>query len=109
MRHAALVPALLLFFPVPPATGDSHDRGGAVPELVVAYDFYDVGGQKVFDGSGHGHGGTLVAGEVVFGRNKPAVRFSGQGVLTMAGDASLGLGSLPFTIGAMCRLPRRTG
>jgi hypothetical protein len=85
------------------ATAAGPGSGSVAPELVVLYDFYDVGGGKVFDGSGQGHGGTLVAGEVVFGRNKPAVRFGGQGMLTMGGAAPLVLGSQPLTVGAMCR------
>jgi hypothetical protein len=99
------MPALLLFLPalLTPVTAGGPERPGAAPELVVAYDFYDVGGEKVLDGSGHGRGGTLVAGEVVLGRNKPALRFGGEGVLTMAGALSLDLGSQPFTVGAMCR------
>jgi hypothetical protein len=94
--------AFLLLLPASaPAAGPDAD--GTAPEIVVLYDFYDVGGQKVFDGSGKGHGGTLVSGEVASGRNKPAVRFAGEGVLTMTGPSALGLESQPLTVGAMCR------
>ena len=58
------------------------DAGGAEPELALLYDFYSVEGTGVSDGSGRGHTGTLQGGEIVFGRNKPAVQFAGKGLLT---------------------------
>ncbi len=105
MKNALVAPVLLLTCAAlgAPATAEGPSPGGAAPEIVVLYDFYDVSGGQVFDGSGQGHRGTLVAGEVVYGRNKPAIRFGGQGMLTMAGDAPLVLGSRPLTVGAMCR------
>ena len=105
MKNALVAPALLLTLAAlgAPATAAGPGPGGTAPEIVVLYDFYDVAGGKVFDGSGLGHGAMLVAGDVVFGRNKPAVRLGGQGMLTMAGEAPLVLASQPLTVGAMCR------
>lgn len=86
-----------------PAT-DGADVGGADPELALLYDFYAVEGTGVPDGSGHGHTGTLHAGEIVTGRNKPAVQFAGQGLLrTPDVSASIDFTARPLTVGAMCR------
>jgi hypothetical protein len=106
LKRAAI--ASLLLLPTP-ALAAGPETGAAVPELVVLYDFYDVGAEKVFDGSGKGHAGTLVSGEVVFGRNKPAVRFAGQGAVTMSGKSALDLRSQALTVGAMCRPTARDG
>lgn len=90
------------FLPVP-AT-DGADVGGAEPELALLYDFFAVEGNAVPDGSGRGHTGTLLAGEIVSGRNKPAVQFTGKGLLTTPDvSASMDFTSRTLTVGAMCR------
>jgi len=77
---------------------------GAEPELALQYDFFDVQGGVVADGSGHGHGGTLVAGTIVSGKRKPAVQLDGGGMVT---TDSLGRGvdlaGRALTVGAMCK------
>ena len=96
------VPLSLLFHCLPTALW--ADGGGAEPELALLYDFQGVDGTQVPDGSGHGHTGTLVAGEIVFGRNKQAVQFAGKGSVTMTQvSPDLDFASRALTVGAMCR------
>lgn len=92
---------LLLFIPTLPAVEASG--GGAEPQLALLYDFQAVEGMQIPDGSGHGHTGTLEAGEIVFGRNSPAVQFAGKGLVTMAQVSGLDLASRALTVGAMCK------
>ena len=105
MKHTAILGCVLLSvssLPVP-ATVWGDARAGE-PELALLYDFYSVEGAGVPDGSGHGHTGTLQGGEIVFGRNKPAVQFAGKGRLTTLGvSADMDFTSRPLTVGAMCR------
>jgi hypothetical protein len=75
--------------------------GGSSPRLVLLYDFQGVEGSSVPDGSGHGHTGTLEAGEIVPGRQKPAVRLTGRGRVST--PVGLDLASRALTVGAMCR------
>jgi Concanavalin A-like lectin/glucanases superfamily len=92
----------LLFVPSVPAIGP--EGGGAEPQLALLYDFQAVEGAQIPDGSGHGHTGTLEAGEIVFGRNKPAVQFAGKGLVTMnQASGSLDPASRALTVGAMCK------
>ncbi len=74
----------------------------AEPPLVLQYDFFEVQGGRVVDGSGHGHAGALTASAIVSGKRKPAVQLAGTGMITA--DA-LGGGELtgPMTVGAMCK------
>ena len=105
MKQTAILCSVLLgvsFLPVPASV--AADVGGAEPELALLYDFYSVEGTGVPDGSGHGHRGTLQAGEIVSGRNKPAVQFAGKGLLTTPDvSADMDFTSRPLTVGAMCK------
>jgi hypothetical protein len=70
----------------------------------VLYDFYDVQGDVVSDGSGHGRAGTLIAATLVQGRRKPAVQLAGTGrVAAESLGAGVALASHALTVGAMCR------
>ena len=90
---------MFLFVPAVPAVDANADS--AEPELALLYDFQAVEGTQIPDGSGHGHTGTLEAGEIVFGRTKPAVQFAGKGLVTMAPVAGdLELVSRALTVGA---------
>ena len=83
-----------------PATGG---RGNG-PELALLYDFYGVEGADVPDGSGHRLTGRLEAGTIVQGREKPAVRFAGEGSITTGRTPQdLDFAARPLTVGAMCR------
>jgi hypothetical protein len=74
------------------------------PELALQYDFFDVQGARVPDGSGHGHDGTVIAGTIVTGRRKPAVQLDGAGMVTTDSLAgSVDLGGRSITVGAMCQ------
>ena len=74
------------------------------PELALHYDFFDVQGTRVSDGSGHDHTGTIAAGTIVYGKRKPAVKLEGAGAVTAE---SLGRGidfaGRAMTVGAMCK------
>jgi hypothetical protein len=95
--------ALCVLSPRVPAAV-AADGGGPEPQLALQYDFYSVEGAEVPDGSGHGHMGTLQAGEIVPGRNKPAVQFAGNGLLTTAGlGPDLDFTAQPLAVGAMCK------
>jgi len=79
-------------------------ESGAAPDLALQYDFYDVQGTRVPDGSGHEHTGTIAAGRVVDGRRKPAIELDGAGAVTadlLGRDVDLA--GRAMTIGAMCR------
>jgi hypothetical protein len=74
------------------------------PRLVLQYDFFDVQGDRVGDGSGHDHAGTLTAGTVVQGRRKPAVQLAGTGrVATESLGRDGDLARHAITVGAMCK------
>lgn len=96
--------AALLAAPLALAGGN-----GPQPELALQFDFYSVEGAAVPDGSGRGHDGTLLAGEIVPGREKPAVKFAGAGLLTATGMAAAELVAQPLTVGAMCRPDSKDG
>jgi hypothetical protein len=83
-----------------PAPADAP--GAAEPQLALQYDFFDVQDGLVPDGSGHGHRGTIVAGTVVSGKRRPAVRLEGSGSVT-TGSPRFELAGRPMTVGAMCR------
>jgi hypothetical protein len=96
---------LLLLLLVPGLPAVAADIRGAEPELALLYDFQAVDGTQVPDGTGHGHTGTLEAGEIVSGRNKPAVQFAGKGMVRMVAQVpgGLDLASRALTVGAMCK------
>ena len=95
---------ILLFLFVPPVPAAGAEAGRAEPQLALLYDFQAVEGMQIPDGSGHGHTGTLEAGAIVFGRNKPAVQFAGKGLVTMTqSSGSLDPASRALTVGAMCK------
>ncbi len=79
------------------------DPAASDPELILLYDFQDVTGTEVADGSGHGHTGRLEGGAIVSGRRKPAVQFSGQGMITTELPRDLDLAAHALTVGAMCK------
>lgn len=104
VKLTALMSGILLLLLVPGVPAAAADIGGAEPELALLYDFQAVEGTQVPDGSGHGHTGALEAGEIVSGRNKPAVQFAGKGLVTMAQvSGGLDLASRALTVGAMCK------
>ncbi len=73
-------------------------------EIAIHYDFYLVKGVIVSDASGKNHSGTIHHGEIVYGRNKNAIKLDGDGWIAMANvPASLNLESQPFTVGAYCQ------
>jgi Concanavalin A-like lectin/glucanases superfamily len=95
---------ILLLLLVPPVPAAGAEAGRAEPQLALLYDFQAVEGAQIPDGSGHGHTGTLEAGEIVLGRNKPAVQFAGKGLVTMTqSSGSLDPASRALTVGAMCK------
>jgi hypothetical protein len=95
-----------VFLPLPRA-GVAADRSAAEPELALQYDFYDVQGNQVPDGSGHGHTGTMAAGTIVNGKRKPALRLAGAGVVTTeALGRDVDLAGCAVTVGR-CASPRR--
>ena len=68
-------------------------------ETALHYDLYLVRGANVSDASGENHSGTIHHGEIVYGRNKNAIRLDGDGWIVMANvPASLYLESQPFTV-----------
>lgn len=80
------------------------DRGTSEPELALQYDFFDVQGGQVADGSGRGHTGTIVGGTIVSGKRKPAIRLAGAGqVATDSLGRDIDLAGRAVTVGAMCR------
>ncbi len=80
------------------------DGKGSGPELALLYDFYGVEGADVPDGSGHRRTGKLEAGTIVQGREKPAVRFAGEGSITTSlNPQGLDFAGRPMTVGAMCK------
>jgi hypothetical protein len=96
--------AILSLLLVPAVQAVEADTGVAEPELALQYDFQGVEGTLVPDGSGHGHIGTLQAGEIVFGQRKLAVQFAGEGLLTTPDvSADLDFTSRSLTVGAMCK------
>jgi hypothetical protein len=104
LKLRTLVSGVLLLLFVPALAAVGADAGRAEPELDLLYDFQAVEGMQIPDGSGHGHTGTLEGGEIVFGRNKPAVQFAGKGLVTMAQvSGGLDLASRALTVGAMCK------
>jgi hypothetical protein len=104
LKITRLALGVFLMAHVAPAGAMAQTRSvSAEPELAVLYDFQGVEGTQIPDGSGHGHTGTLEAGEIVFGRTKPAVQFAGRGLVrSVALPAGLAV-SRPLTVGAMCR------
>ena len=69
MKLTTLLSGVLLLVPlVPVMAAVGADSGAAEPELALLFDFQGVEGNMVPDGSGHGHTGTLEAGEIVLGR-----------------------------------------
>ncbi len=102
---AALCSVPLSVFLLWPLAAIAADGTAPGPELALfLYDFQGVAGTEVPDGSGHGHAGTLRAGEIIFGRNKPAVQFAGNGLLTTANvPADLDFSAQTLTVGAMCK------
>ncbi|MFN8094641.1 MAG: LamG domain-containing protein [Vicinamibacteria bacterium] len=87
---------------VGPAASAVAADGAEPPALLLHYDFFEVDGARVGDGSGHGYAGTMTAGTIVAGRRKPAVRLDGDGLISAAASG-LELGGRPLTVGAMCR------
>jgi hypothetical protein len=80
------------------------DRGTSEPELALQYDFFDVQGSQVSDGSGRGHTGTIVGGTIVSGKRKPAIQLAGAGqVATDSLGHDVELAGRALTVGAMCR------
>ena len=99
---AALVGCLLL--PASSVSAGEKPPRGVEPELAVHFDFYVVDGADVSDGSVHGYTARLTAGEIVPGRKKPAVKFSGDGQLTMTErPQELDPSARALTVGAMCK------
>jgi hypothetical protein len=105
-RSVGLAAALSSLLAAPLALADGD---GPQPELALQFDFYSVEGAGVPDGSGRGHDGTLLAGEIVPGRDKPAVKFAGAGLVTATGMAAAELVAQPLTVGAMCRPEAKDG
>lgn len=104
MRLPGLVFGVVVQLAFAPTALPADGRSSVDLELVLLYDFYGVEGSVVPDGSGHGHEGAVDGGEVVSGRDKPAVAFGGKGQLTMVDAArNLDLAAHPLTVGAMCR------
>jgi hypothetical protein len=102
--HAVATSILLLFGTARGLPAFAADGGAAEPQLALQYDFFDVAGARVPDGSGNGNAGTLVSGVIVSGRRKPAVQLDGTGVV--ASDAAghgLDLAGRAITVGAMCK------
>jgi hypothetical protein len=78
-------------------------RDPAHPELALQYDFFRVEGGRVDDASKQDHAGRLQRGEVVYGRRKPAVKFDGQGLITLDDPANgVQVASRSLTVGALC-------
>lgn len=104
MRSMTLVycVALVCWFASSSRTASGAEAKGTDPELALLYDFYAVEGAEVNDWSGHGHAGRLEGGEIVLGRRKPAVRFSGNGLIATDQVAhGLDPAGRALTVGAM--------
>lgn len=101
--YAAATSIVLLCGTAPLAVLAAGD-GAPEPQLALQYDFFDVTGARVPDGSGNGNAGTIVAGVIVPGRRKPAVRLDGTGaVVSDTPGHGLDLAGRAITVGAMCR------
>lgn len=73
-------------------------------ELALHYDLYAIQQGHVHDASGKQHHGKLQQGEIIFGRNKPAVSFRAEGRIAMSElPETLNPVSRSFTVGALCR------
>lgn len=109
--RAALYGGVVLLSPLAWAGETAQLPSGRVaPVLALHLDFYVVDGAEVSDGSGNGYTARLVAGEIVAGRKKPAVKFSGSGDLTIAGmPPVLDPSGRALTVGAMCKPTAQDG
>lgn len=105
MRLSTVAAGLvLLLSPALMAADRSADRNAVEPELALQYDFFDVDGNLVQDGSGHGHVGTIVAGTIVPGRRKPAIELAGTGAVTADRlGPDIEISGRGLTVGAMCK------
>jgi hypothetical protein len=80
------------------------------PELALQYDFLSGEGPQISDGSGRKHVGNLQDGEIVYGRNKYAVKLHGNGMILMAElPKTLNPASRALTVGAFCQPLRPDG
>ncbi len=96
-------------------TGWAHERSsrisrGEEAEVAIHYDLYLVEDGNVSDASGNSFSGKIHQGEIIFGRNKNAIKLDGDGWIAMASvPAEVDLGSRSFTVGAYCRPAARDG
>jgi arylsulfatase A-like enzyme len=90
---------------------DSGQRFGAVPpELVLRYDFAQRDGDLIKDAGGKGFAARVVGVTSVAGRKGAALRFDGQGALSLAAGAPGPDPALkPFSVGAWCQPTRPDG
>lgn len=103
MKLLALAASLgLLYLPALSNLAVAGDEASE-PQLVLQYDFFDVQGSRVPDGSGHGHAGSITAGTIVSGRRKPAVQLGGAGMVATDSRERIGFAGRAMTVGAMCR------
>lgn len=104
MKSYAAAAAIVLLCGTARAPLLAADGAAAEPQLALQYDFFDVAGARVPDGSGNGNAGTIVSGVIVSGRRKPAVQLDGTGAVTSDSPGhNLDLAGRAITVGAMCR------
>lgn len=79
-------------------------RGDGRIVLALQYDFFQVEGAQVKDGSGKKRHGELQGGQVVEGRRRPALKLDGQGQLRMTQTPDrLNPAGRTLTVGALCK------